>query len=819
MYAVSTVIAVFLAGLALGAVVAGRFGLGAARPILTYAVLELCIAVFGLGSPLLLDGTATRAAWFGLSSGLPDVAFNIVRSLFAFVLLCLPTMAMGASLPVLMQGFSGEREKIAESLYSWNVSGAVIGALATGFFLLPLIGLQATCWSATLLNLVAGAVVVLRYGASARSFDGTAHGADDGAIVESTPQAGRGKGSTEAAPQFSVVLIAAFFTGFIALTFQIGWVRLFQLLLGSSTYSNSAVVSLFIAGLALGAWAVSAWLRNFRQPILITSSALFLSAAYIVTSLYVSDELPWSFISLVQGLSGAFPNNEFAASMAARLLLVGFNVLIPSLLMGAALPSLLQAAALDDGSAAKKVGFVLGINSIGAIVGALLAGFVLLPLLATVVTSGIQTMLLLAAMGQIGLSLWLFMIWTRSFVSDKETRWIVDGIVIFVVVAVVADIAVFRPSWNTAIMSSGPSFYSVPDMKKLTHEGFLASLGVIEGSRKASPIVFYREGIDTTVSVGVDQRRNAVYLKNDGKVEAAIPFDPQASSVGTDMLTHVMLGALPPLLSSDLCSNGLVIGYGSGTTSGALLAAAPGVKLDIAELESAVYASNKYFSASNGNPLAPHYLLKGTVNPLVADGRLLLERQSKTYDAIICQPADPWVAGSSELFTEQFWQLAKSRLAPRGIMAQWIQLYSIEPRYFGVMTRTFLKVFPNAALFRTQRAGECVLLGGASAEMDLLRVENSVETEPLKKMLSIAGYSHGQIEADLVLDSKGLTALCDELARQTSDARFNTDDNMIIEFASARSSMTQEQRISENINLINRFSRSKTPVVSGGKEP
>lgn len=760
LYAVATVTSVFLGGLALGAIAASRLIKGdGPNKFVAYAALEGLTALSAVGVTAILGNH-----WIPMNAAEGAIS-HLLRFLIVSVLLLPPTMLMGATLPVLVGAFVSEdktTDNATQILYAANTTGGALGAIAAGFMLVPAIGLQASTIIAAVLNGIAGFGAVLAREAKP-------------APQPVLPAQSRANDPTKNA-SLRTMYVVAFLSGFILLQLEVCWTRWFSLILGSSVYSLSVVVATILIALALGAWAAKAILQPLGNALLLMASAYFLSTTYILITLYAANELPWTFISLSQSLS-QHASFTFATSLAARSILIAAIIGVPVFLLGMVLPLLFGANVQHK---PQFIGRIYAINTLGAICGALLTGFVLVPALSTLAETGIRWTVIFNLVAQILVACWLFIQWSRAFVTDPDTRSIVIGILIFVAAAVVVDVAVFRPEWNRAVASAGAAFFTPEDIHSLDKESFLAAVGALEGQ---DTIKFYREGLNATVTVGQDTHRNITFLKTDGKVEAAVPTNPAQPSKGADITTHELLAKLPlhvvPPANTNL--NALLIGYGSGTTAGALLTDPRLGHLTIAELENAVYDANKFFAHSNNNPLA-----NSKVRAITNDGRYILAASPEAYDIIVCQPSDPWVSGASELFTQNFWELAKTRLKANGVFAQWLPLYSLRSTEFVLLCKTFAATFPDCAIVQPARAGDCIMLGWNS-ERPLPAIDSPDAT---------------------VVGADGIRKMV-QFVRQSP----NTDDHNIIEFAAARAAMTPEQNIIENEAILQHHAEI-APVLS-----
>jgi spermidine synthase len=261
---------------------------------------------------------------------------------------------------------------------------------------------------------------------------------------------------------------------------------------------------------------------------------------------------------------------------------------------------------------------------------------------------------------------------------------------------------------------------------------------------------------------------------------------------------------LPVLIQSNPVASTFLLGYGSGTTAGATLASPSVKRLTIAELEEAVVAADKFFNQSNGSPLREEWKRSGRVRMLVADGRSILTGSRDKFDVIISQPGDAWVNGMTDLFTREFWSVAASRLKPGGLMAQWIQLYSITPEYLGILLRTFRDAFPYSLMFHPPGSGELILVGSREpVEIDVKKLAARIKEPEVARILSETGVrTSADILAMLVKGAPEFSAFCDQLARDSGDNRLNTDDNLLTEYQLPRQLFSTPGILPANIKAI-----------------
>ena len=656
-FAITTVLACFMGGLALGSYLAGRFVERVRRPARLYGVLEICIGVYGLAVPVLL-GLALPL--YRVLAGLFDESFvwlTVARVVVSGAVLLLPSALMGATLPLLSQAFarrSGGTGAVVARLYGINTLGAFAGCAAAGFGLLPVLGLWKSTLVAALLNITAGGVAILVAGGRHRAPEASAPpGADD-------PGQDATVGSSVAIdPRLLLALYGL--SGFAAMAYQVAWTRALILSMGASTYAFSAIVACFILGLALGSLLIAPWVRKIRDPLSVAGGlegGIALSALLVVP---LFGEMP----GFVQGLANSL-DTTFASVLTFEVLSVLGLLIVPTLCMGALLPlvcSAYEASRFSDASvrgedgastaAGRSVGAVYASNTVGTILGAAVTGFVLIPW--SIV--GMQRTIALASVLSAAIGTAFVLLSGRRRAGRTRAAVAVGW------VAVVVLLAVTDP-WSRAVMVSGP---------------YLGRSGATQ-----TEVLFYREGIDTTVSVTGEGDRLA--LRINGK--------PDASNGMQDMHTQTLLGQIPMLLKPD-ARRVAIIGLGAGVTAAAVLAH-PVESVDVVEISSAVVEAAGHFAEANRHALDDPRLRLHR-----ADGRNFLLLSERKYDVIISEPSNPWISGIANLFTTEFFEIARSRLEPGGVHAQWIHAYSMDVDDFAAIIATLSRVFEHVQVWET----------------------------------------------------------------------------------------------------------------------
>lgn len=731
LHAISTVIAVFLAGLALGAWWGGR-RVPPARAAARYARLELGIAALGaISVPLLRGLDLPLGALHGPLGG--GAGFLIARFALVAAVLLPPTVLMGATLPVLVGGLQpGRAGGMLARLYAINTAGAVAGTALGGFALIPIIGLVATALLAAALNALA-ALFALRSGPAGAARTPAA----EGAVAYDATQA-PAPATTRQAPGLALALGLS---GFAALLFQIAWVRLYANVLGSSVYSFSGVLAVYLAGLAIGSAWIAPRLERLASLGLFARLQVGLAVA-TAFAVWVFPSVPEWYLGLVQGGGG------WVRLQVLQLGLVAALVLVPCILLGALFP---LAVRLLGGEGSRAVGTGYALNTIGTITGALAGGYLIVPRLGMRGTHVLALSISVAVGVAAALAAW------RAREPRARTLVTLAGAVLAVVVVLLA------PRWDPLVMSSG---VFRPARLAYLREASLGRAGsLLQAAAWRERVLFAREGEHTSVLIVRDSLGGELSLRLNGKVDA---------STG-DMLTQVLLGLVPAAFAEPGART-LIVGCGSGVTLGAALAAGAG-RTDLVELEPAVLEASKFFHAAGENPL-----YDPRVHIRLDDGRNALARSDERFALIVSEPSNPWLAGVNNLFTEDFYRLARSRLARGGVFCQWLQVYEISPGTFGSILASFFSVFPRGQAFVGTDGVDLVLCASdRPLSLDVDRFDSAAG----RKWIGVARLPSAEALAAYYLGP------FDVLRPFASGRPLNRDDRPIVEFRAPRDLVEQ----------------------------
>jgi spermidine synthase len=651
--ATAAVLAIFLGGLAAGYALFGR----ATRRVLErarrrgqrprllsfYARVEAGIGVYALLFPMLF-GFAQKLSLLGpLGHDALGFAFDVALSA---LLIGPPAVLMGGTIPVLtlaLAGDIGHATRVHAWIYGANTLGAFAGALAGGFWLVPRLGLDGVVWAMAGLNLAAALTFA--------ALDGRATN------VASEPEE---LSAAEPVPRIVAWSGIALLAGFAMMALQTTLNRIGALALGSSHFTFAMVVAVFVLCLALGSFAVSALPRIPRA--LVVGSQWALVGLLFPLYLWLADVGYWAHGIRVRagGLEAVFFEYQLAIFLWTLAVLA-----IPIGLSGALLPLLFHRLRREVRNLGAVAGRLYAWNTLGSLLGALLGGYLLLIWFDLHHVFRIAMACLAVAASILSL-----------LVLDRIPR----AVTALVLLSTLAAIALL-PAWPVDRLTSGTF-----RLRKEAPWSFLGADKFFE-SRVFQDFIFYDDDPTSSVSVGVPFRKpENIALWVNGKSDGALVGD----------YPTMALIALIPALIAESHERSFVIGLGTGVTAGVLGALEGTRKVTVAEISRAVIVANPLFAAGNHG---------ASTNPKIefirGDAYRTLLRSTERYDVIASEPSNPWVAGVEMLYTREFLEAVRSRLAPGGVYAQWFHVYETDEEVVNLILRTYASVFPRASVWYT----------------------------------------------------------------------------------------------------------------------
>ncbi len=762
-FAIATVLAAFMTGLALGGWIGGQLAERVARPLRLYGILEACVGAYALLFPTIVDNLEPiyLAFWHATDPG--PVAFGAFQFLILGAALLVPTACMGATLPLLVRHVApalGQEGAVVGRLYGINTAGAVGGVLLAGFWMLPALGVDTTTEVVAAGN---GALACLALWMDRQT-----------AALPPIP-------ATRRAALPPAIVAIAVLAGVSSLAMEVAWFRLLTLILGASTYAFSVMLLAFLAGIALGGRAGGPFadrLRDTRAALLALAGLQAGVAVLSYATMWLYGQLPMAFIRAYFFVE---PVPELLWPMKCML---AFAVMAPpAVLMGATFPFLLRAVLAErDADAARPVGGIYAANTVGAVVGAFAGGFVLLPLLWV---SG--TVLLCCTLNLIAAAI---AVAAAHRPTDTRNRLTMGAAL---VAALVALAWAAPPPWNPMLMTSGVYKYvdNIDPDKPLADEMQKHFFGNYD-------LLYYNEGLSTVVTVAVNRLTGNVWLANNGKIDA---------STTSDMPTQVLVAHDAFLFTGDRARSAALIGLASGITLGALTLHPELEQIDVIELEPSMREATEFFRPWN------HAALDDPrVRLLPNDGRnQLLLTPPATYDVIIAEPSNPWLTGVSNLFTREFFEMGRLRLRPGGVWSQWVQMYGMDERDLQSIMRTFATVFPHVRVFSTIEDADLVLVGSDEPlTLDFAGADALAHGGPsLIQELTSVGIEDGYDFLSNYLFDR------DTILERTQGIPLNTDDNLLVEYSAPRN--LHRETSGDNFALLRRWMRTPTELVVGAE--
>lgn len=785
-YAQVLVLAVYLGGMAVGALAVADLSRRVRDPFRWYAGAEAVLALFGLVFHGLFVAT-TSFSYEVLFPGLGSAAaVGGVRWAVAGVLILPQAIVLGTTFPLMAAGLvradAAHPGGGVARAYLLNTLGGALGVLFAGFAFIPWFGLPGTSVAAAVLNLSAAGLVVYarpalvvappdrvetttRAGTSAVEEGSLSAGLD----AATEPSRGTASGSdastpdraTEAAPSRELVaagrglapilLVVAFGTAMASFTYEIGWIRMLSLVLGSATHAFEIMLSAFIFGIAVGAWLIRTPSDESSTPVRL------LGQVQVGMGLAALASLPLYLATfdvvayLVRTLSGEpfgyalFNLGRYGLSL---------SVMLPStVLAGMTLP-LLTGALLRAGEGERMIGRVYGINTIGSVAGAGIAGLIALPYL------GLEGLITAGAALDVALGVWLL---------DRSRRWLGSE-------RSGRAVALAARSPIVAAGVSAMLFLAVGAGVDFTPE--VITSGVYREGRTAderpSRSLFYQDGRTATVSAHVVLDDGRIVLATNGKPDASLgprwildrrdtlPELPIAS--GRDFTTQVLAPAVALAHRPDAVSVAN-IGHGSGMSTASLLTSGTLERLVTIEIEPLMVEGSLVFLPANGPAFADP-----RVSYVFDDAKSYFSYRRERFDVIFAEPSNPWVSGTASLFTTGFYERATDFLAEDGALAQWVQLYELTDDLFLSVVAALDAVFPS---YRAYLVGDADVAIVASLEEDMREADWSVvESEAFRTLTTSAPPFLGQhMEPLFLFDQTTLRPVLESGVRPNSDYR------------------------------------------------
>jgi len=771
--AITITLAAFMGGLAIGGYAGGKVADRHNNPLRLYGILEGLVGLYALALPFLLRSTRPLLASFYQNAQTSPITMIMVKFAVCFAVLVIPTALFGAMIPLLSKFLVHQLDQVSSvvgKLYGLNLLGSTFGALATGLWLIPNLGVSKTIYLAVLIEFLI-CVWVLALSKTAGGIEATTlqsrpntppdtlqsgqDTASDSACVSDS-----GTDSNLRSPSHIIPVMAI--CGATAMIYELTWTRAIIMMIGSTVYAFSIILTAFIGGLALGSLFL-ARLLDKRKDLLLIFGLLQIGIGGAAISMATFFEKLSLIVIPIFSLFG----NSFVTLQSIELSGLFLLMLIPSLMLGILFPLLStmyvrstsrvggggvfignEERFLPGGQSRFPVGGGVGItfmaNSLGAIVGVVASGLILIPAI------GIQNTILAAAVVNVLLG-------SSALLFCSSISTIKKALAIPLLLGCTLAFCFTQPQWNKALVSGGPYIYG-RIYASLNRDPSTKMTDIVKGQ---SDLLFYEEDAQTTVAVKKDKTEQ-LFLQLNGKTDASSREDNCTQRV----MAHI------PLLLHPNPREVMVLGLGSGMTLNAA-EKYPIEHLDCLEISPAVLkACTAYFSDVNGRALEDPRL-----RVIIRDGREHLALTDQKYDLIISQPSSPWIAGMSGLLTRDFFQLCKERLREHGICCVWFQTYNMDLPGSKSVAKAFGQVFPSMSIWEARPGVDYLLIGSPDEiKVDYQLLQQKMAEERLQAELKSIGMPRPiDLMARFVMSEAGVSRYAEGVVP-------HTDDNSILEF-------------------------------------
>lgn len=736
-YAITTVLTAFMAGLAIGSYYMGKFAEKRLYPLLIYGLLEFGIGAYALLAPLLLELTDSLYLMYYHKIWQQQQILFVARFFHSFIVLIIPTIFMGATLPVLSKYFIASYErfgKVISLLYAVNTFGAMAGTAFVGFYALPAMGMILTNRIAGSCNMAIGIISLLIFRLQKHKTDEKLAPKIEGTKIESVSIKETGLHTEAAQPKNVIryIKILLLVSGYAAMAYEILWTRTLELFINSTTYSFSIILVTYLLGIALGSLLNGIVFKKRTNKVIHLSLLQLIIGISVFISFPLFTLIPRFVLLVWQTAPGSYFINTIAQAICSLIIM-----LIPTICMGMTFPIATEIYSRYRRKVSQDVGTAYAYTTWGNILGSFITGVFMISLL------GIQNNLKICILMNILLAGTGFLIFQKESLKLAYTMGAISLLVLIMVP--------IYPAWNPYILDSGVFIYQqryqqTPLFNELARDW---------------QIIYYKEGLNALITIR--STGDEILMRTNGKTDA--------STNELDMRSQLLAAYLPMMVKPE-AKKLLVIGLGSGITAGTIAQLPELEFMDCIEIEKAVVESAKFFELYNKN-----ILNNPKVHIYIEDGKSFLKSTEEKYDIISVHLSNPWIAGIANLFTSDAYSLMKSKLNDDGIVLQWFHTYRVSPNLLQMVIRTFAKVFPH---FQMWSEGPSIFLIGSNKPIPHFK-------EAFKNFVD----SSDAVKKDLrtyfgIEDARSFIAFFisenERLKEFVGNGAVNTDDKPLLEF-------------------------------------
>ncbi len=693
--ATSTLLAIFMAGLGFGSLWGGKWADKSSKPHIIYVVAEIVIGILAISSPYFFKIIEKAYIEIFQTFGDQSFIFILTRIVLATFFLLPPTFLMGATLPLIVKALTrSEKIETVRStalLYGINTAGAVAGTSFSGFYFIKNFGLIATLYLSAILNFIAALIVIIVFLGKSWQKE-----------TSKTLQPDR------SSKNLYLTLFALM--GATSLGYEVIWSRVLVLYIGSSVYSYSLMLTVFLIGIAIGSILVNSIRYTNKFYLLFLVETVL--AIWIVIHILLFAKLNEILVLFAKILAPT----SYGEILLVQLLSVALLLIIPTVCMGISFPLAVDVF-LDFKNSGEAVGAVYSFNTIGSIAGSILTGFLLIP------TLGTQNSLLLLSILNFATGL--------AFLYKTAKKIPLTSLLVPVIILLSF---IFLPK-NMILFSAG------------TYQ------------KKDQRIIHFEEDVSGTVVVRELKDLMGKYLSleiNGVNVAGTSP----------DLYAIQMLQGHIPLALADKPKKILHIGFGSGGTAWAVSLHKVNL-IKIVEINPLVLkVSNIYFRHINHGVLAD-----SRVRTVINDGRNFLLASREKFDCILSDSIHPRYAGNSTLYTLEYFKILADNLEKDGIASMWLPMYSLTSQNFFMILKSFNEVFPYINVwYELSTPNSFTIVTGSFRQPKINNIYSLFNTDRIKKELeSIDIYSAADIVAMHLADQNSLKSILSRVPPHIDD--------------------------------------------------
>ncbi len=729
-YSQTLVLAIFMGGMAVGSWICSRYSSLWRNLLLGYAITEGVIGLFAL----IFHNAFVSTIEFSYTSILPQLGSPVIVSAFKWTLsalMILPqSVLLGMTFPLMSAGilrlFPEKPGRSVAMLYFTNSIGAAIGVLVSGFMLIRLVGLPGTVRMAGLINIVLAGVVWLLIRKS-RPEDELFEVKQERAFKDSNARG------------YWFFLLVSLVTGASSFMYEIGWIRMLSLVLGSSTHAFELMLSAFIFGLAFG----GLWIQ--RQIDQVVSPVRYLAWVQVIMGLLALSTLllygntfvvmQWIVKTLSKTNTGYVLFNLSSSGIA-------MSIMIPTTFCAGMTLPLITFLLIRIGYGERSIGAVYAANTVGAIIGVLFAIHLGMPSL------GLKGLITFGASLDIALGLGLFWRLAADFRSYRKPAAITAiGICAVIGILLFVELDPYK-------MASG-----------------VYRFGTLLG-RDEHQLLYHEDGKTATVSL-MRNTDGSMAINTNGKTDAAITMD-ESMQATNDESTMILLAAIPMAVHPKAIT-AVTIGLGSGLTSHALLSNPLLKEVDTVEIEERMVKA-----ATNFRPRVELVYTDPRSKIYIDDAKTFFSTYNKRYDLIISEPSNPWVSGVAGLFSVEFYRLIKDHMNENGLFVQWVQLYEIDLDLVTSVLKAVSANFSDYSVYAPQD-GDIIIIAkknGLLSDLDPEVLKVPAITTLLKRI-------HVESVQDIAIRKIGIKRILQKMI-ETFPIRANSDYYPVLDQNAAR---------------------------------